>query len=184
MIYRGENISSALVSFAIEAHDMAKVSVIDPEGDIVLVCGKTELQVSSKVLRLASPVFTTLFGPKFAEGQATSRKASRIQLHDDDEDSMHFMCTVLHHKCTSASSIGLERLEKVAVVTDKYDVRLLPRSLYSDDSTILVARLCEIVKPGSISPLPESGQRPDENLLTRTTPVVRTRHVLLGPVSD
>ena len=156
MTYEGmsescEDISSALASFLIEAHDMANVNVIDPEGDIILVCGKTEFQVSSKVLRLASPVFTALFGPSFAEGQATSSKASRIQLHDDDEDSMHFMCTVLHHKCTSTSSIDLEKLEKLAVVTDKYDVRLLPRNIHSEDSNILVASLCEIAKPDSIS---------------------------------
>ena len=106
---------------------MANVNVIDPEGDLILVRGKTELQVSSKVLRLASPVFTALFGPSFAEGQNTSGKTSSIELHDDDEDSMHVMCTVLHHKCTSADSIDLEKLEKLAVVTDKYDVRLLPR---------------------------------------------------------
>ncbi|KAM0794205.1 hypothetical protein BDR22DRAFT_827139 [Usnea florida] len=100
---------------------MANVNVIDPEGDLILVCGKTELQVSSKVLRLASLVFTALFGPSFAEGQNTSGKTSSIELHDDDEDSMHFMCTVLHHKCTSADSVDLEKLEKLAVVTDKYD---------------------------------------------------------------
>ena len=148
-----EDISSALVTFMIEAHDMANVNVIDPEGDIILVCGKTEIQVSSKVLRLASPVFTALFGPSFAEGQATSSKARRIQFHDDDEDSMHFMCTVLHHKCTSTGSIDLEKLEKIAVVTDKYDVRLLPRRLDSGKSNILVASLCGIVKPNSISHL-------------------------------
>ena len=131
-----EDISSAFASFLIEAHDMANVNVIDPEGDIILICGKTEFQVSSKVLRLASPVFTALFGPDFAEGQAISSEASRIQLHDDDAESMHFMCTVLHHKCTSANSISLEKLEKLAVVTDKYDVRLLPRNFHSDEPSL------------------------------------------------
>ena len=146
-----EDISSTLTSLLIEAHDMANVTVIDSEGDIILVCGKTELQVSSKVLRLASPVFTALFGPGFAEGQAVSSKASRIRLLDDDAESMHFLCSVLHHKCTSANSISLEKLEKVAVVTDKDDVRLPPRSLDSDESIILVARLCEIVEFNSMS---------------------------------
>lgn len=100
---------------------MAKTNVIDPEGDVILICGKTEFQVSSKVLSLASPVFKALFSPSFAEGQPTSSKASRIQLHDDDAESMLFMCAVLHHKCAFSKGIGLERLERLAVVTDKYD---------------------------------------------------------------
>lgn len=180
-----EDISSALASLLVEIHDMANVNVIDSEGDIILICGKTEFQVSSKVLKLASPVFTALFGPSFAEGQAISSKASRIQLHDDDAESMHFMCTVLHHKCTSANSIDLEKLEKLAVVTDKYDVRLLLRSLHSDESNILVASLCEIVEPNSIAlPCQESDQCRDEHLLTRRIPLVCRRHVLLGPVPD
>ena len=159
-----EDISSAFASFLIKAHDMANLNVIDSEGDIILVCGQTEFQVSSTVLKLASPVFTALFGPSFAEGQAISSKASRIQLLDDDAESMHFMCTVLHHKCTSATSIDLEKLEKLAVVTDKYDVRLLPRSLHSDESAILVASLCEIVKPNSISLLCQEAVNAETNI--------------------
>ena len=119
-----ENISSALASLSIDTHQMASINVIDPQGDVILICGEIELQVSSKVLSLASPVFQALFGPNFAEGQPTSSKASRIQLHDDDAESMRLMCAILHHKCASANGIGLERLERLAVVTDKYDVRI------------------------------------------------------------
>lgn len=143
---------------------MANVNVIDSEGDIILICGKTELQVSSKVLGLASSVFTALFGPNFAEGQAISSKASRIQLHDDDAESMHFMCTVLHHKCTSANSISLEELEKLAVVTDKYDVRLPPRSRHSDEPIILVASLRETVKLRSIALLCQEAVNAEANI--------------------
>ena len=169
MTYRGmsencEDISSAFASFLIEAHDMANANVIDSDGDIILVCGETEFQVSSKVLMLASPVFTALFSPNFAEGQAISSKASRIQVHDDDAESMHFMCTVLHHKCTSANSISLEKLEKLAVVTDKYDVRLLPRNLHSDQPIILVASLCEIEKPSSIPLLCQEAVNAETNI--------------------
>lgn len=116
-----ENISSALASLSIETHDMANINIIDPEGDVILICGDTEFQVSSKVLSLASPVFQAFFSPRFAEGQHTSSKANRIQLFDDDAESMRFMCAVLHHKCASANGVGLERLERLAVVTDKYD---------------------------------------------------------------
>lgn len=100
---------------------MANINVIDPDGDVIFICGETELQVSSKVLSLASPVFKALFSPNFAEGQPTSSKTIHIHLHDDVE-SLRFLCAILHHKCTSANGIGLERLEKLAVVTDKYDV--------------------------------------------------------------
>lgn len=94
---------------------MANSSVINPDGDVILICGENELQVSSKVLSLASPVFKALLNPNSAEGQPAPSKASRIQLHDDDAESM---CAVLHHKCASAKGIGLERLERLAVVTD------------------------------------------------------------------
>lgn len=134
------NISSALASLSAEIHSMANINVIDPEGDVILICGEIEFQVSSKVLSLASPVFKALFGPCFAEGQPTSRKASRIQLPDDDAESMRFMCAVLHHKCASAQGIGLERLEKLAVVTDKYDVCMFSNSIHPDGNIDLVAK--------------------------------------------
>lgn len=135
-----ETISSALASLSVETHDMANVNAIDPDGDVILVCGETEFQVSSKVLSLASPVFKALFGPNFAEGQATTRKTSRIQLHDDDAESMRFMCAVLHHKCASGNSIGLERLERLAVVTDKYDVCTFSRSIRPNGHVSLVVK--------------------------------------------
>lgn len=128
------NLSSALASLSVSTHNMAKTNVIDPEGDVILICGKTEFQVSSKVLSLASPVFKALFSPSFAEGQPTSSKASRIQLHDDDAESMLFMCAVLHHKCAFSKGIGLERLERLAVVTDKYDVCMFSKT-YSSGRT-------------------------------------------------
>ena len=117
-----ENISSAL----------ANSSVIDPEGDVIFICGETELQVSSKVLSLASPVFNALFGPRFAEGQLTPSKPIRIDLHDDDAESMRLMCAVLHDESPYAHGIGLERIERLAVFTDKYGVRTISESIFSD----------------------------------------------------
>lgn len=115
---------------------MADINVIDSEGDVYLICGETEFQVSSKVLSLASPVFKALFGPNFAEGQPNLNKPSRIQIHDDDAESMRFMCAVLHHKCTSANGIGLERLERLAVITDEYDVCILLEVFVLEDKPI------------------------------------------------
>lgn len=127
-----ELISSALTSLYVTNHNMANISVIDQEGDVILICGEDEFQVSSKVLSLASPVFKALFSPRFAEGQPTSSKAARIQLRDDDVESMRFMCAVLHHKCAPVNGIGLERLERLAVVTDKYDVRCISISTWPE----------------------------------------------------
>lgn len=135
-----DNISSALASLSVETQVMANIDAIDPDGDVILVCGKTEFQVSSKVLSLASPVFKALFSPHFAEGQPTSSKVSRVQLRDDDAESLHFMCTVLHHKCASTNSIGLERLEMLAVVTDKYDVCIFSGSIHPDEHVEMMAK--------------------------------------------
>ena len=110
-------------------HNMANFSVIDPRGDAILICGEAELQVSTKILSLASPVFSALFNPRFAEGQLVPCKPSHIKLPDDDAESMRFMCAVLHHKSTCANATGLERLERLAVLTNKYDVRSPPKIL-------------------------------------------------------
>ena len=47
MCEKCKNISSALASLLVETHHMANIDVIDPEGDVILVCSKTEFQVSS-----------------------------------------------------------------------------------------------------------------------------------------
>ena len=101
---------------------MADNNIIDSEGDVILICHEAELQVSSKVLGLASPVFKALLSSNFAEGHPTSSKSIRIRLYDDDLESMRLMCAILHHKYASANGIGHERLDRLAVVTDKYDV--------------------------------------------------------------
>ena len=132
MCEKREDISSALTSLCTEFHGMSKFTVIDPEGDVILVCDETEFQVSSKVLSLASPVFSALFSPRFAEGQLIPSKPGRIELHNDDTESMRFMCAVLRHKNTRANAIGLERLERLAVLTDKYDVCTSSKSIYSN----------------------------------------------------
>ncbi len=113
-----EIISSALTSLYAESLDMASTSVIDPEGDVVLVCGGTESQV-----------FKALFSSSFAEGQPTPSKVVRIQLFDDDVESMRFMCAVLHHKSACANGIGLEKFERLGVLTDKYDVCMFSRNI-------------------------------------------------------
>ena len=94
---------------------------IDPEGDIVLILQDVKLQVSSRVWSLASPVSKAMFGPHFAEGPPTSNRTRRIVLQDDDAEAMGVMCNVLHPKYCSWTPIGLDCLEKVAILTDIYD---------------------------------------------------------------
>ena len=115
---------------------MANLSIIDPEGDYIFVCGETEIQVSSKVLSLASPVFSALFSPRFAEGQPTQNKPTRIKLYDDDPESMRFMCAILHHKSTRLSAMAMKRIEMLAVLTDKYDVRTPSKMLARTETNI------------------------------------------------
>ena len=89
-------LTAELASLAIRSHDLSTktLTVMDPEGDIILVLGDVGLQVSSKVLSLASPVFKAMFGPHFAEGQgqASSTKIRRVKLHDDDVEAMKILC--------------------------------------------------------------------------------------------
>jgi hypothetical protein len=53
-------------------------TIIDPEGDVLFVCGsiydKHTIQVSSKALSLASKVFKTLFSRRFKEGTELANK--------------------------------------------------------------------------------------------------------------
>ena len=102
---------------------MANLTFIDPDGDAIITIGKTGFQVSSKALSLASPVFKTLFGPNFAEGQFLTNNinARLVELHDDDPETLAIMCTLIHHGPVPTSPIGIEKLENVAVVVDKYD---------------------------------------------------------------
>ena len=114
-------ISAELAALSVENHRMADLTVIDPDGDVIITVGKTGFQVSSKVLGLASPVFKALFGPSFAEGQFVIDNARLIELHDDDPEALDIMCCLLHHEPAPPSPFGIERLEKMAIIVDKYD---------------------------------------------------------------
>lgn len=89
--------------------------------DVIITVGKTDFQVSSKVLSLASSVFKALFGRNFVEGQFDIDNARLIELHDDDLEALDIMCCLLHHEPAPPSPIGIEHLEKMAIIVDKYD---------------------------------------------------------------
>ena len=83
--------------------------IVDSDGDVLLDCGGTptyQIQVSSKVLSLASKVFAAMLGPNFQEGQplqveTTDLKRKRpieIKLLDDHWEAMLTLCRVLHYR--------------------------------------------------------------------------------------
>jgi hypothetical protein len=99
----------------------------DADGDVVLnVYGPdttTSFRVSSKVLKLASPVFVRMLSPSFKEGQELLQ-ADRVEidLEDDDAPSMSLILDVLHYKADREFHIlDAEALALLAIHCDKYD---------------------------------------------------------------
>lgn len=110
----------------------------DPEGDLVLSIGSKEQQpirVSSKVLKLASPVFAALLSPRFAEGcvlpEADTSKStiSTIPFPEDDCVAMVWIFHALHHNQDPITGrLAFSLFKAIAVLCDKYD---LSRALYA-----------------------------------------------------
>ncbi|PPJ57385.1 hypothetical protein CBER1_01434 [Cercospora berteroae] len=100
---------------------------IDPDGDVVLVCGKANgserLRVSSKVLSLASPVFKTMLGPNFKEGKKLSELGTLdLPLPDDDGADMMIICNILHMRHSKLDRrLEVKKLEDVSILADKYN---------------------------------------------------------------
>ena len=103
---------------------------VDPAGDLILLVGQEEnqipIRVSSKVLGLASPVFATMFGPRFLEGHVLANQARfsipSFSLPDEDPEAMTWFCRALHLQVDgneTGISIGLR--VKMAILCDKYD---------------------------------------------------------------
>ncbi|KAL8742925.1 MAG: hypothetical protein Q9190_004671, partial [Brigantiaea leucoxantha] len=97
----------------------------DPDGDLILSFGadkdSKDLQVSSKVLSLASPVFAAMFTPHFKEGNALLEgRLPRILLPDDDPDAMRWISYCLHHRKDLDLEPPVTIWMHVAVLSDKY----------------------------------------------------------------
>ena len=107
----------------------------DPAGDVMLLVGpdKELIRASSKVLSLASPVFTKMLGPHFAEGQSLSKQGSldqsaisptEVTLPDDDPEAMILFCDTIHFKRHATLDIAFHLLSQMAFLGDKYDSSL------------------------------------------------------------
>ena len=105
-----------------EQPEPARPVTVDPEGDVYLLCTELEIRVSSRVLSLASKAFNAMFQTGFQEGLALAENETcRIPLPEDDPESIHVICLLLHHRHTEIDYvIDAEFLRYVAILADKY----------------------------------------------------------------
>ncbi|KAB5518129.1 hypothetical protein GE09DRAFT_1230544 [Coniochaeta sp. 2T2.1] len=104
---------------------------LDPEGDAVIVLDnhKTGFQekylVSSKILSLASPVFTKMFSQKFSEGaKVRNGEVPSIDLEEDDAEMMGIILNILHYRLEDIPrDIETLPLAILAMLSDKYDCK-------------------------------------------------------------
>jgi len=106
---------------------MDSTRAIDPNGDLLAILPTTtiKLQVSSKILSTASPVFRSMFSPRFREGAALASGTALIEIEFPDEppQALEAVFNVLHfrHDCVSAN-VSYDTLYEIALVVDKYDL--------------------------------------------------------------
>lgn len=104
--------------------------VIDPDGDVVLTLPQSagsspiKLQVSSRHLSLASPVFKAMFTGRFAESKTLRTSGSvTIKLDYDDQAAMLILMRIIHCKFYSVpASVDLGTLKHIAILVDKYSL--------------------------------------------------------------
>ncbi|PVH93495.1 hypothetical protein DM02DRAFT_541440, partial [Periconia macrospinosa] len=102
----------------------------DPKGDVLFQCKDQSsdtlvtFSVSSKVLKLASPVFRAMFGPQFKEGhQLLQGESTVVKLEEDDAALMGIIFNILHFRGGDRNDeIDAERLAHLAIHCDKYDL--------------------------------------------------------------
>jgi len=105
---------------------------IDRHGDVTLQLTKNSngsddgvhsILVSSKVIALASPVFSAMMSPHFREGQrSTLGTLDPIPLPDDDTEAVTVLCHILHFNYSALPArADLELFKNLALLCDKYD---------------------------------------------------------------
>lgn len=107
---------------------MTTIDITTTDGDVLLVLGETRLRVSSVILSSASPVFRTMLGPNFSEGQGnrSAENPKEIPLEDDDVATTTRFCRLLHHQNElPETSHGQKPLELRAAAKELYDLAVL-----------------------------------------------------------
>lgn len=103
---------------------LAKIIVIVPEGYLVVAVGLGHAQqlveISSSVLKSASPVFSVMLGPSFKEGQTTHTAKNPLRLSDDDPTTTLNLFYVLHSRREKVTRKA-EWLQHLVMLCDKYD---------------------------------------------------------------
>jgi hypothetical protein len=114
-------------------------------GDIMIVLefgshGQISCIVSSEVLKKASKVFHTMFGPNFKEGTQLAAARSKKQIYrlplaEDNADAMLIILACLHGEIPTLPDLGktlwasVEMMVQMAVVAEKYMLSLRPGSM-------------------------------------------------------
>ncbi|KAB5514896.1 hypothetical protein GE09DRAFT_1264300, partial [Coniochaeta sp. 2T2.1] len=112
-------------SAMVDENDTGTMVHIAPDGDVVLVTGKTQrrLRVHSLIANRASPVLNAMLGPSFREGQQLATNGStEIPLPEDDADAMEIILNVIHCRNDEVKKIlSPGELLRVAIACEKYD---------------------------------------------------------------
>jgi hypothetical protein len=107
--------------------------VVADDGDVVFTLrgslGEScSVRVSSLVLSYTSPVFKSMLGPNFSEGQDSRsfQQPKTIDLPDDDPTAMVRLCRMLHFNQSADGEKPLQEettpvILQVAILADKYD---------------------------------------------------------------
>lgn len=104
----------------------------DPDGDVFLLVRNSavdksseaiDMQVSSKHLTLASPVFKAMLSRNYLEG-ATLNTMGSVQVNlDDDSQALVVLLSIIHSQPSKIpSSIDLNLLVGIATLVDKYQL--------------------------------------------------------------
>ncbi|KAK5718721.1 hypothetical protein LTR15_008455 [Elasticomyces elasticus] len=78
-------------------NSVPKEITLAEDGDVIMILREKRFRVSSVVLSLASPVFKTMFGPNFLEGQAPRSAEQPKEIKLEDGYSLEMLLALMHH---------------------------------------------------------------------------------------
>ncbi|KAL4808044.1 hypothetical protein BDV18DRAFT_134158 [Aspergillus unguis] len=113
--------------------------LIDPNGDLIIVCNEVSFRVDSKALGRGSPVFKAMLNPEsdFKEGRALRDahpgSPAEIELPEDDADAFRVFANLAHLRFGDVpDEPNFEALDDLAWFTDKYQCSELIKHLGHD----------------------------------------------------
>ncbi|RDW58953.1 BTB/POZ domain-containing protein [Aspergillus mulundensis] len=108
--------------------------VIEPDGDLTIVCHDTSFQVCSKAIALASPVFKAMFMSNFMEGLSVKNSdpsnPAVVKLPEDDPEAFRIFSNIAHHRLDRLPhQLEIDQLDGLAMLVDKYQCASLIRGV-------------------------------------------------------